>query len=578
MQHNRMHNISGRTIIIAYIFIFVLIIPILAAAHLAGYHTNADAADGTVSEYNSGWSLAGKDGSLLPVQLPYYDSSYKDAAITLVRTLNADECNDINYLMLDCYHASVMIKVDDEVRYDFYGEGELFSLAPSAYHFFRLDKGYAGKTLTVTLISHVRKYNGVIGNVYIGDRLTEVRKVVRERIVAIFSYIVLFSIAILFFFVWFFVELFAGKKRDDSMLYLSLTALFLFISGINDTRITQFVFSNLEGFCIFSYEVMFMLEMSVIMYFMCSRKTYIAKMTKRVAFIPILNFAVSNLLFFTGVLNLEDSLIITHICLIAIAVCEVMFDIKTRKVAMDRVGGKCVLIDASFAGFVFFAIMICIDIVRYYSGFNEDHAAFIRFGVIVFIMILGIEALRGRMDVKMIERESQEYKQLAMHDGLTNLSNRTAYQDKLSNLNASETGHRKTIIAMFDINDLKKFNDNIGHEAGDGYIKDCAYFINGFFRDFSTLFRIGGDEFAVICSLDDKKKFYNAYEEMQKRYAETDRKRINYAYGYAEFDETKDNDLYDTVRRADRQMYECKAKMKAAAAAAERLKEERKND
>ena len=115
---------------------------------------------------------------------------------------------------------------------------------------------------------------------------------------------------------------------------------------------------------------------------------------------------------------------------------------------------------------------------------------------------------------------------------------------------------------MFDLNDLKKINDEQGHEAGDLYIKNCAYFINGFFRDFSTLFRIGGDEFALICSLDDKRKFYTAYAEMLHEYKETDKAQINFAYGYAEFNPVIDHNLYDTIKRADQVMYACKTRMK----------------
>ena len=166
------------------------------------------------------------------------------------------------------------------------------------------------------------------------------------------------------------------------------------------------------------------------------------------------------------------------------------------------------------------------------------------------------------MNIIMVERESQIYKQLALHDGLTNLSNRTAYQEKLASLNASPTGRVKTIIAMFDINNLKTVNDSLGHEAGDRYIKNCAYFINSYFRDFATLYRIGGDEFAVICSLDDKKKFYNAFEEMKKNLSAADRSKINYAYGYAEFDKAVDETLYDTVKRSDERMYAKKTDIK----------------
>ena len=345
-------------------------------------------------------------------------------------------------------------------------------------------------------------------------------------------------------------------------MFLSLTALFLFIGGINDTKLTQFIFNDIEALCILNYEVIMLMEMSVVAYLLCSSNTYVVKMTKKVAVIPVINIVLSNALFVFHIVDLESSLIITHICLVMIAVSEIYINAKVNLIERKRIGKKGLKPSMDAIGFFAFALMVCIDIIRYYMGNTTDYAACTRIGVIIYIALLGVKSMQGHMDILTVEKQSQTYKQMALHDGLTNLSNRTAYQERLAYLNASDTGHIKTIVAMFDINDLKKMNDVMGHDEGDRYIKDCAYFINSFFRDFSTLFRIGGDEFSVICSLDDKKKFYSAYEEMQKKYAEADRKRINFAYGYAEFDSNLDRDLYDTSRRADKMMYDCKNKMK----------------
>ena len=59
-------------------------------------------------------------------------------------------------------------------------------------------------------------------------------------------------------------------------------------------------------------------------------------------------------------------------------------------------------------------------------------------------------------------------------------------------------------VAVFDINDLKQVNDLYGHQAGDKYIKDgCAIICNTFKH--SPVFRIGGDEFAVVIQGSDYK-------------------------------------------------------------------------
>ncbi|NLO20999.1 MAG: GGDEF domain-containing protein, partial [Syntrophomonadaceae bacterium] len=54
-------------------------------------------------------------------------------------------------------------------------------------------------------------------------------------------------------------------------------------------------------------------------------------------------------------------------------------------------------------------------------------------------------------------------------------------------------------VVMFDLNDLKFTNDRFGHEAGDKQIIYSAKIIQASFKDIGQIFRIGGDEFCVIC-------------------------------------------------------------------------------
>lgn len=66
------------------------------------------------------------------------------------------------------------------------------------------------------------------------------------------------------------------------------------------------------------------------------------------------------------------------------------------------------------------------------------------------------------------------------------------------------TNHRQTpfAIVMFDVNDLKKINDTAGHQAGDQYLCEACKIICDIFKR-SPVFRVGGDEFAVIAQNND---------------------------------------------------------------------------
>jgi diguanylate cyclase (GGDEF)-like protein len=85
------------------------------------------------------------------------------------------------------------------------------------------------------------------------------------------------------------------------------------------------------------------------------------------------------------------------------------------------------------------------------------------------------------------------------------VQNKRAYDHEVSRLNEeieSDPQHAKFGIVMVDLNDLKKMNDVYGHEKGDMGITILCAVVCSIFK-YSAVFRIGGDEFAVILEGDD---------------------------------------------------------------------------
>lgn len=101
-------------------------------------------------------------------------------------------------------------------------------------------------------------------------------------------------------------------------------------------------------------------------------------------------------------------------------------------------------------------------------------------------------------------QELGSVKQIAYKDTLTNVRNKNAFNEMKSSYD--EKIWNKTIrefgLIIFDLNDLKKVNDTMGHEAGDRYIKEASKMICEAFKH-SPVFRIGGDEFVVLLEGED---------------------------------------------------------------------------
>lgn len=99
-----------------------------------------------------------------------------------------------------------------------------------------------------------------------------------------------------------------------------------------------------------------------------------------------------------------------------------------------------------------------------------------------------------------------------------------AYLEKLKDMEIHvDAGMLKEFaVAVFDLNDLKKVNDTLGHEAGDQYVKDSCKFICQRFK-YSPVFRIGGDEFVVILEgidYEDREEILKGFEEDIDRISE----------------------------------------------------------
>lgn len=88
---------------------------------------------------------------------------------------------------------------------------------------------------------------------------------------------------------------------------------------------------------------------------------------------------------------------------------------------------------------------------------------------------------------------------LAHHDSLTELANRSLFNERLDS--ALRAAHRRqnTVALLFvDINDFKGINDVHGHSAGDRVLYNIARRLEGCVRETDTVARIGGDEFTVL--------------------------------------------------------------------------------
>jgi diguanylate cyclase (GGDEF)-like protein len=100
-----------------------------------------------------------------------------------------------------------------------------------------------------------------------------------------------------------------------------------------------------------------------------------------------------------------------------------------------------------------------------------------------------------------IERKQAEerVRHLAHYDELTRLPNRTMFNERLGHAIAHARRTERSLAVLFiDLDRFKNINDTLGHEAGDGVLREVADRLRSCLRESDTVGRLGGDEFVVL--------------------------------------------------------------------------------
>lgn len=102
-------------------------------------------------------------------------------------------------------------------------------------------------------------------------------------------------------------------------------------------------------------------------------------------------------------------------------------------------------------------------------------------------------------DVTARKRAEEEIRALAFYDPLTRLPNRRLLRDRLRHaMNSSARSRSYGALMLIDLDDFKKLNDTLGHDAGDRLLVDIAQRLTQGVRGSDTLARVGGDEFVLL--------------------------------------------------------------------------------
>lgn len=168
------------------------------------------------------------------------------------------------------------------------------------------------------------------------------------------------------------------------------------------------------------------------------------------------------------------------------------------------------------------------------------------------------------LDISDLKNAQEELEKLAFYDPLTGLPNRRFFKDHLNfRLALAAKQQTQLCVLMIDLDNFKRVNDSMGHDAGDTLLKEISDRLRKEVFSEDVVSRIGGDEFIVLL---EQTQHTHSTEQIAQRLLnaciepitiQNHLIEVSCSIGLARFPEDADN-IKDLIRHADMSLYQAK--------------------
>ena len=175
-----------------------------------------------------------------------------------------------------------------------------------------------------------------------------------------------------------------------------------------------------------------------------------------------------------------------------------------------------------------------------------------------------------------MEQELENLTERAREDQLTGTLNRRGLDDAFKREAArADRQNSPMCVALLDIDNFKKLNDTLGHQAGDEALMHIVQVVKDDLRPGDTLARYGGEEFVILLPDSSVKEAVEVMSRLQreltKRFFLHNNEKLLITFSCGVSQRAAAEDLEAAVARADRALYEAKRAGKNRVVVAENL-------
>jgi len=457
-------------------------------------------------------------------------------------------------LALEIYsgHQAVRVFADDELIYALEGADSIWgSTSGAKFNFIEIP--VAAEEIRVEVEAIYSEDRDRTVEFFVGDAINMFRGYVRGAIPNMIMS--LLSITMGIFLIGYWIITSKKVKIERSSLYFGLFAMILGGWTLHETNFATVLVGNRTAASFCGYLLMMMVIVPFVLFvkqFMEVDDKYIYALICGEA---MLSLAINTIGHMTGLWYFKKSVITIHIS-IGLGLAYMIYAVvwRWRKYGLDR------KVKANLIGAVVLITTVVIDIAAYYMKLKQTDVVG-RVGLLIYIFLLGKETVVEFFKQVDEGRKAEIYKEMAEKDMMTGLYNRNAFDE----WEYSGKDFSNTMLVTFDLNNLKKCNDTMGHDVGDKYIIDAAGLIQQVFGKLAKCYRIGGDEFCAVIPNTSKINIEECLQQLQKLQDAYNKQskdvNMQIACGYATFEEV-DLNIEGTRSRADARMYANKKAIK----------------
>lgn len=462
-------------------------------------------------------------------------------------------------------HAAIEVFVDGERIYeygqDLYDENRMLGYG---FHFIDIPYGSAGKNLQISLLVSEKNAFGnldvpVIDN---GAHLMRNFLIERREAVAVILFLIVFGgIFIL-------ATIFFSFEGSDfyRLLNLAFFALSIGIWNLCNNDIIMLFTYNIRAKGIIEFSAIYGAPTFLFSYFHEEAVKSGGKLQRYAYYVilglQILFVATASILQATHLVHFPDMLKYNQMIMVLMAIYFVAMFAKN---AWKRQANNNVLM----LGMAIMVVIAAIDLVRYnmqlyYGGFEGGHfKSYTYLGTFVFVLSLMVDFMRRTSDALYSTAERETLEKMAYTDSLTGLLNRRRCEEIYDEIDKNKSDY--AVVAL-DLNNLKKVNDSLGHDAGDLYIREFGTVLTKAFAGCGEVIRSGGDEFLVVVREPAKVDIQAKIDAMNQLISDLNQCHANWnmstAYGVCYSHEDTVSTIREADKVADARMYEKKHEMK----------------